>query len=125
MIFGDDGGAVGWLIGEENRGLACMFTMMNNARLAVGLQGVAIAERAYQQALAYANERRQGTRHRRGGRHEPDRRASGRAAHAAHHEGADRRGARDLLHDGGGHRPRASRSGSRAQEAGATSAPRC
>ena len=60
MIFGDDGGAVGWLVGEENRGLACMFTMMNNARLAVGLQGVAIAERAYQQALAYANERRQG-----------------------------------------------------------------
>ena len=60
MIFGDDGGAVGWLVGEENRGLACMFTMMNNARLAVGLQGVAIAERAYQQALGYANERRQG-----------------------------------------------------------------
>ncbi|HZH50460.1 MAG TPA: acyl-CoA dehydrogenase [Microvirga sp.] len=60
MIFGDNGGAVGWLVGEENRGLACMFTMMNNARLAVGLQGVAIAERAYQQALAYANDRRQG-----------------------------------------------------------------
>ncbi|MBA1158268.1 acyl-CoA dehydrogenase [Microvirga mediterraneensis] len=60
MIFGDEGGAVGWLVGEENRGLACMFTMMNNARLAVGLQGVAIAERAYQQALAYARERRQG-----------------------------------------------------------------
>jgi acyl-CoA dehydrogenase len=60
MIYGDNGGAVGWLIGEENRGLNCMFTMMNNARLAVGLQGVAIAERAYQQALAYANERRQG-----------------------------------------------------------------
>ncbi|MGO4574013.1 acyl-CoA dehydrogenase [Microvirga sp. 2TAF3] len=60
MIFGDRGGAVGWLVGEENRGLACMFTMMNNARLAVGLQGVAIAERAYQQALAYAHERRQG-----------------------------------------------------------------
>ncbi|MFL5162353.1 MAG: acyl-CoA dehydrogenase, partial [Microvirga sp.] len=60
MIFGDNGGAIGWLVGEENRGLACMFTMMNNARLAVGLQGVAIAERAYQQALAYANERRQG-----------------------------------------------------------------
>ena len=51
-------------VGEENRGLACMFTMMNNARLAVGLQGVAIAERAYQQALAYANERRQGRAHR-------------------------------------------------------------
>lgn len=60
MIFGDNGGAIGWLVGEENRGLNCMFTMMNNARLAVGLQGVAIAERAYQQALAYANERRQG-----------------------------------------------------------------
>ncbi|MEZ0167729.1 acyl-CoA dehydrogenase [Microvirga sp. TS319] len=60
MIFGDNGGAVGWLVGEENRGLACMFTMMNNARLAVGLQGVAIAERAYQQALGYARERRQG-----------------------------------------------------------------
>ncbi|MGO4523739.1 acyl-CoA dehydrogenase [Microvirga sp. 2MCAF35] len=60
MIFGDEGGAVGWLVGEENKGLACMFTMMNNARLAVGLQGVAIAERAYQQALAYAHERKQG-----------------------------------------------------------------
>jgi butyryl-CoA dehydrogenase len=60
MIFGDQGGAIGWLVGEENRGLNCMFTMMNNARLAVGLQGVAIAERAYQQALAYAHERRQG-----------------------------------------------------------------
>jgi butyryl-CoA dehydrogenase len=60
MVYGDNGGATGWLVGEENRGLACMFTMMNNARLAVGVQGVAIAERAYQQALAYANERRQG-----------------------------------------------------------------
>ena len=60
MVYGDHGGAIGWLVGEENRGLACMFTMMNNARLAVGLQGVAIAERAYQQALAYAHERRQG-----------------------------------------------------------------
>ena len=60
MAFGDGDGATGWLVGEENRGLACMFTMMNNARLAVGLQGVAIAERATQQALAYARERRQG-----------------------------------------------------------------
>src|SRR5918995_4657648 len=60
MVYGDGGGATGWLVGEENRGLACMFTMMNNARLAVGLQGVAIAERAYQQALGYANERKQG-----------------------------------------------------------------
>ena len=60
MVYGDNGGATGWLVGEENRGLNCMFTMMNNARLAVGLQGVAIAERATQAALAYANERRQG-----------------------------------------------------------------
>jgi acyl-CoA dehydrogenase len=60
MIFGDGGGALGWLLGEENRGLACMFTMMNSARLSVALQGVAIAERACQQALAFAGERRQG-----------------------------------------------------------------
>src|SRR5919199_3247543 len=60
MAFGDGGGAVGWLVGEEHRGLAAMFTMMNNARLAVGIQGVAIAERATQQAFAYARERRQG-----------------------------------------------------------------
>jgi butyryl-CoA dehydrogenase len=60
MAFGDQGGAIGWLIGEENRGLACMFTMMNSARLNVGLQGVGIAERATQGALAYARERRQG-----------------------------------------------------------------
>ena len=58
--FGDEPGAVGWLIGEENRGLACMFTMMNNARLNVAIQGVAVAERAFQHALAYAHERRQG-----------------------------------------------------------------
>ncbi len=60
MVYGDEGGAVGWLVGEENRGLACMFTMMNNARLGIGLQGVGVAERAYQQALAFAQERRQG-----------------------------------------------------------------
>ncbi|WP_020177882.1 acyl-CoA dehydrogenase [Methylopila sp. M107] len=60
MAFGDGGGAVGWLVGEEHRGLACMFTMMNNARLAVGLQGVAVAERASQHALAFAHERKQG-----------------------------------------------------------------
>lgn len=65
MIYGDgfEGtapGAIGWLIGDENKGLACMFTMMNNARLAVGMQGVAVAETATQKALAFANERRQG-----------------------------------------------------------------
>jgi len=60
MIYGDGGGARGWLLGEENRGLACMFTMMNSARLSVALQGVAIAERACQDAVAFAGERRQG-----------------------------------------------------------------
>ncbi len=60
MVYGDAGGAVGYLIGAEHKGMACMFTMMNRARLAVGLQGVAIAERATQQALAYARERKQG-----------------------------------------------------------------
>ncbi len=60
MTMGDKGGAIGYLIGEENRGMHCMFTMMNQARLAVGLEGVGIADRAYQQALAYAQERRQG-----------------------------------------------------------------
>ena len=60
MIYGDKGGAVGFLIGEEHKGMHCMFTMMNRARLAVGLQGVAIAERALQQALSYARERKQG-----------------------------------------------------------------
>ncbi|WP_418152845.1 acyl-CoA dehydrogenase [Litorimonas sp. RW-G-Af-16] len=53
-------GAKGWLVGEVNRGLACMFTMMNEARLFVGVQGVAIGERAYQAALDYANDRVQG-----------------------------------------------------------------
>ena len=60
MIMGDAGGAVGYLIGEENAGMACMFTMMNRARLAVGLQGVGLAEAATQQAFAYARDRRQG-----------------------------------------------------------------
>ncbi|PKA40123.1 acyl-CoA dehydrogenase [Rhizobium sullae] len=58
--FGEEKGAVGWLVGEENKGLNCMFTMMNNARLTVGMQGVAIAEAATQKALAYAKERTQG-----------------------------------------------------------------
>ena len=59
MVYGDKGGAVGFLVGEEHKGMACMFTMMNRARLAVGLQGVAIAERAMQQAMNCARERKQ------------------------------------------------------------------
>ena len=57
LQFGDHGGAVGYLVGEENRGLEYMFIMMNAARYAVGVQGIAIAERAYQKAVQYASER--------------------------------------------------------------------
>jgi len=64
MSFGDEGGAIGWLVGPENGGMRAMFTMMNNARLNVGLQGVGIAERATQRAVAYAIERKQGQRNR-------------------------------------------------------------
>jgi alkylation response protein AidB-like acyl-CoA dehydrogenase len=62
MSFGDKGGAVGYLVGEENRGLMAMFTMMNVARQSVGLQGLSLSSRSYQQALAWAKERLQGTR---------------------------------------------------------------
>ncbi|MBL8486830.1 MAG: acyl-CoA dehydrogenase [Rhodocyclaceae bacterium] len=61
MAFGEHDGAIGYLVGEENKGLSYMFTMMNHARVNVGLEGVGIAERAYQHALAYARERVQGT----------------------------------------------------------------
>ncbi|MDR6860138.1 alkylation response protein AidB-like acyl-CoA dehydrogenase [Variovorax guangxiensis] len=57
LQYGDHGGAVGYLVGQENRGLEYMFIMMNSARYAVGMQGIAIAERAYQHAVAYAKER--------------------------------------------------------------------
>ncbi len=60
LAYGDNGGATGYLIGEENQGMRYMFTMMNNARLSVGLEGLSLAERAYQDAVQYANERRQG-----------------------------------------------------------------
>ena len=64
MSYGDGGGAMGWLVGPEYGGMAAMFTMMNNARLNVGLQGVGIAERSTQRAVAYAVERKQGLRNR-------------------------------------------------------------
>jgi alkylation response protein AidB-like acyl-CoA dehydrogenase len=57
LQYGDQGGAVGYLVGQENRGLEYMFIMMNAARYAVGVQGIAVAERAYQQAVAYAKDR--------------------------------------------------------------------
>ena len=95
MVYGDNGGAIGYLVGEENRGMACMFTMMNHARLAVGLQGVGIAERATQQAhrlcaRAQAGPRAGATDRRRSS-------ASRRQAHAADHARAHQRRARDLL----------------------------
>ena len=60
MAFGDNGGAIGYLVGEENRGLEYMFIMMNAARFAVGMEGIALSERAYQRARDYAKERIQG-----------------------------------------------------------------
>ena len=60
MSYGDNGGAHGYLVGTKHNGIACMFTMMNHARLSVGIQGLSISERAYQQALSYAKEREQG-----------------------------------------------------------------
>jgi acyl-CoA dehydrogenase len=60
MSYGDNGGAVGWLVGQPNRGLEVMFIMMNEARFGVGVQGVGLGERAYQYALAYARDRVQG-----------------------------------------------------------------
>ncbi|MCK0513075.1 acyl-CoA dehydrogenase [Aromatoleum buckelii] len=61
LAFGDNGGAIGTLVGEANRGLEYMFIMMNEARFAVGLEGLALSERAYQHALGYAKDRVQGT----------------------------------------------------------------
>ena len=61
LAFGDQGGATGWLVGEENRGLEYMFIMMNAARFSVGIEGIGLAERAYQRAVAYARLRSQGT----------------------------------------------------------------
>ena len=60
MSYGDNDGAIGWLVGEEHAGMRAMFTMMNNARLSVGIEGVALSERAYQQAVQFANDRLQG-----------------------------------------------------------------
>ncbi|MEC9345037.1 MAG: acyl-CoA dehydrogenase [Pseudomonadota bacterium] len=60
MSYGENGNCVGWMVGEENKGMRAMFTMMNNARLSVGVQGVAVAERAYQRAVDFARQRVQG-----------------------------------------------------------------
>jgi acyl-CoA dehydrogenase len=61
LNYGDKGGAIGWMVGEPHKGLYAMLTMMIEARIGVGIQGVGVAERAFQQALAYAHDRKQGT----------------------------------------------------------------
>ena len=106
MSYGDEGGAIGYLVGEEHRGMRAMFTMMNSARIAVGVQGVAIGDAAYQKALVYSQERVQGSEI--GGDtpgavadHPPPRRAP----HAAVHEEPHRGDARPHRLQRGGHRP--------------------
>ena len=112
MKYGEKGeGAVGYLVGEENRGLNVMFIMMNAARLAVGTQGVAVAERATQRAIAYAKERRQGRSAVGQGRRawRPSSSTPTSAARLHDHEGADAGRARHLPGDGQGDRRRAPR----------------
>ena len=114
LAYGQNGGAVAELIGEENRGLEYMFIMMNAARYAVGIEGVGLAERAYQTALALCARASPGHRGR-GARRRPraHRAASRRAAHAAAHEVADRShaGARRRGRGRIGRRPPASERG--------------
>ena len=91
-------GATGWLTGEKHRGLYAMFTMMNTARLSVGVQGLALSEVAYQNAVAYAKDRLAG-RALTGAKFpqkaaDPDHRASGRAPHADDHARVQRGGTR-------------------------------
>ncbi len=108
MHFND---SIGWLLGKPNEGLACMFTMMNQARLGVGLQGHGLSELAWQASIAYANDRLQGRAHdgREGARQagRPDHRPPRRAAHAADAEGVRRRRPRAVLPDRARDRQRA------------------
>ena len=105
-------GATGWLIGEENRGLNAMFMMMNEARLGVGVQGLALSEVAYQNAAAYAKERLQGRAltgaKSPGQAGRSDHRASRRAPHADDHARLQRGGARAGAVDRAARRRRAS-----------------
>ena len=99
MHFND---SIGWLVGKPNEGLACMFTMMNHARLGVGLQGHGLSELAWQASIAYANDRLQGramTGAKEGKLRGPDHRSPRRAADAAHAEGVRRRRTHSPLPD--------------------------
>ncbi len=111
MVYGDHGGATGFLVGEENRGLACMFTMMNQARLVgrpAGRRRSPSARRSRRSPMrASASRAAPPAQHRR----EPDHRASRREAHAAHHARAHARRARHLLCHRGRDRPRAAQPG--------------
>ena len=100
-------GAVGYLIGEPNEGMRYMFKMMNNARVSVGVSGLSLGERAYQDAVAYAHERRQGRAPGApDGRDVADRRPPRRAPHAADDAGPDRGAALPRLPQRREHRPR-------------------
>jgi alkylation response protein AidB-like acyl-CoA dehydrogenase len=99
LQYGDHGGAVGYLVGQENRGLEYMFIMMNAARYAVGVQGIAIAERAYQKAVGYAKGPRAkppgGRQHQRQRAHHPSPRCEAHAHdHACLHRRLPRHGQR-------------------------------
>jgi alkylation response protein AidB-like acyl-CoA dehydrogenase len=112
LAFGEKDGAVGYIVGEANRGLEYMFIMMNAARLSVGLEGVAVGERAYQRALGWARERLQGKPVGvAGAKTSADRPAPGREAHAPHDEVGDGSDARARLLDRGHARPREEASG--------------
>ena len=109
LAYGDNGGAIGYLVGEENRGLEYMFIMMNLARFSVGLEGVGISERAYQRAVAYARDRVQGKARgpREGREGRRDHRASGHPAHADDDARVHRSHARGRVRHGRGARQRA------------------
>ena len=99
MAYGDKAGAAGYLVGEENRGLEYMFTMMNNARLSIGVQGLSIAESAYQAARDYAADAGPGPPARRHQSRHAHHRPSRCAAHADDHPGqARRRAGAGLFH---------------------------
>ena len=106
MLYGENEGAVGYLIGEENKGLACMFTMMNLARLAVGVEGVADRRSRVPARARLRPGTSAGARQRQGD--EPDHRAPGREAYAAHDARAHGSLARDLSQERGRDRPLAS-----------------
>jgi len=113
MTMGDKGGAVAYLVGKENGGMAAMFTMMNQARLGSALQGVGLADRAYQRALAYAQERRRARRSARRARDRRHHRLSRREAESDADARPHRRRAHHLLCHRGGHRHLPSRDRSR------------